>query len=265
MSQNDRGQVVSSAADVYEEFFVPALFGAWPGRVLAAAGVVSGDRVLDVACGTGVLARASLDRVGEDGHVVGLDPNEGMLSVARRLGHGVEWRRGVAEELPFGDDSFDRLVSQFGMMFFSDPETAAAEMARVLVAGGTVAIAVWASLDDTPGYQAMAGLVADLFGDETAEALRAPYSMGNPDEVRDALVGAFPDVVVREHEGVARFESIDAWVHTEIRGWTLAKTIDDDRYRVLVEEARRRLTRFSDESGKVSFAAPALIATANAR
>lgn len=265
MSQNERGQVATSAADVYEEFFVPALFGAWPDRVLDAGGVVSGDRVLDVACGTGVLARASLDRVGENGQVVGLDPNEGMLSVALRLGAGVEWRRGVAEELPFGDGSFDRLVSQFGMMFFSDPKKAADEMARVLIAGGTVAIAVWASLEDTPGYQAMADLIADLFGDETAEALRAPYSMGDPDGVRDAMVAAFPDVVVTEHEGMARFESIDAWVHTDIRGWTLAETIDDDQYRVLLAEAHHRLTRFSDESGKVSFAAPALIATATAR
>jgi SAM-dependent methyltransferase len=265
MSQNERGQVATSAADVYEEFFVPALFGAWPSQVLDAGGVVSGDRVLDVACGTGVLARASLDRVGEDGHVVGLDPNEGMLSVARRLGPRVEWRRGVAEELPFSDASFDRVVSQFGMMFFSDPEKAADEMARVLVAGGAVAIAVWASLKDTPGYQAMADLIADLFGDETAGALRAPYSMGHPDEVRDVMLAAFPDIVVTEHEGVARFDSIDAWVHTDIRGWTLAEMIDDDQYGALVAEARRRLSRFSDESGKVSFAAPALIATATAR
>ncbi len=170
INESERGQVVAAAADVYEEFFVPALFGAWPDRVLDAGGVAAGDRVLDVACGTGVLARAARKRLGESGEVVGLDPNPGMLTVAQRLEPGVTWQPGVAEELPFGDDSFDRVVSQFGMMFFTDAEQAVAEMARVLVPGGSVAVAVWASLEETPGYLAMVGLLADLFDRDTSPA-----------------------------------------------------------------------------------------------
>lgn len=261
IEESERGQVVAAAADVYEEFFVPALFGAWPQRVLDAAGVGEGDRVLDVACGTGILARAARKRVGERGQVVGLDPNEGMLAVAQRLEQGVEWRPGVAEELPFGDASFDRVVSQFGMMFFTDAKQAVAEMSRVLAPGGSVAVAVWAALEDTPGYLAMAGLLADLFDEDTAAALRAPYSLGKPDLVREVMVESFPDVLVERHDGVARFDSIDAWVHTDIRGWTLADSIDDDQYAMLLREARRRLAVFTDGSGRVSFPAPALIAT----
>lgn len=262
IEKNERGQVAAAAADVYEEFFVPALFGAWPDRVLDACGVAAGHRVLDVACGTGILARSARKRVGESGLVVGLDPNSGMLAVARRLEQGVEWRQGVAEELPFGDDSFDGVVSQFGMMFFTDAEQAVAEMSRVLAPGGSVAVAVWASLEDTPGYLAMAGLLADLFDRDTAESLRAPYSLGDPEGVRELMAGSFPDVSVERHDGVARFESIDVWVHTDIRGWTLADSIDDDQYAALLHEARRRLAVFTDGSGRVSFPAPALIATA---
>lgn len=262
IEESERGQVVTSAADVYEEFFVPALFGAWPDRVLDAGGVTEGDRVLDVACGTGILARAARKRVRESGQVVGLDPNQGMLAVAQRLEQGIEWRQGVAEELPFANDSFDRVVSQFGMMFFSDARKAVSEMSRVLAPGGSVTIAVWAALEDTPGYLAMARLLADLFGDDIAAALHAPYSLGDPDLVRKLMVDSFPNVSVTHHEGVARFESIDAWVHTEIRGWTLADSIDDHQYAMLLREARQHLAGFTDESGRVTFAAPALIATA---
>lgn len=264
IEKSERGQVGAAAADVYEEFFVPALFGAWPDRVLDAGGVAAGDSVLDVACGTGVLARAARKRVGERGKAVGLDPNEGMLAVAQRLDQGVSWQRGVAEELPFGDASFDRVVSQFGMMFFTDAEQAVAEMSRVLAPGGSVAVAVWASLEDTPGYLAMAGLLADLFDRDTAQALYAPYSLGDPERVPELMAGSFPDVSVTGNDGVARFESIDAWVHTDIRGWTLADSIDDDQYAMLLREARRRLAVFTDGSGRVSFPAPALIATATA-
>lgn len=103
MSEDLAGQVTSSAAEVYEEFFVPALFDQWAGRVADAARLGPGDRVLDVACGTGVLAREALGRVQPGGSVVGLDPNEGMLTVARRKEPRIEWRRGRAEDLPFGD------------------------------------------------------------------------------------------------------------------------------------------------------------------
>ena len=84
MSDTDRGQVSAAAAEVYDSFFVPALFEQWTDVVLEVADVRSGHRVLDVGCGTGVLARAAHARVGAGGHVAGLDPNDGMLAVARR-------------------------------------------------------------------------------------------------------------------------------------------------------------------------------------
>jgi ubiquinone/menaquinone biosynthesis C-methylase UbiE len=111
MSESERGQVSRSAAEVYEEFFVPALFEEWTDRVAEAARVGPGARVLDVACGTGVLARKVAGRVGSTGSVVGLDVNDGMLAVARRAAPGIEWRQGRAEALPFGDASFDAVVS----------------------------------------------------------------------------------------------------------------------------------------------------------
>jgi len=264
MTDGERGQVAGSAAEVYEEFFVPALFGAWPRIVLNEAEVGSGHRVLDVACGTGVLARQALARIGQTGKVVGLDPNPGMLAVAQGKEPAIDWQQGVAEAMPFETDTFDRVVSQFGMMFFTDPGLALREMARVLVPEGKVSIAVWSSLEDTPGYADMVDVLDDLFGQEAADELRAPYIMGDPGELEAQVAQVFPDVTVTRHDGVARFDSIEAWVHTDIRGWTLSEMIDDDQHAALLDEAKRRLSRFTNDAGEVEFSAPALIATARA-
>lgn len=262
MSDAERGQVNTAAAQVYEAFFVPALFGQWPSSVLDAGAVVPGDRVLDVGCGTGILARAAAARVGPSGRATGLDPNPGMLGVATHTAPEIDWHEGTAEELPFADRTFDCVVSQFAAMFFVDHTRAAREMARVVVPGGRLAIAVWGPLDETPGYAAMVELLADVVDEAAAEALRAPFVLGNPDQLTNALSESFTEVTVARHEGVARFESIDAWVHTDIRGWTLADRIDGDRYDTLLDAARRRLRPFTRPDGGVEFAATALIASA---
>ncbi|MPZ52222.1 MAG: methyltransferase domain-containing protein [Acidimicrobiia bacterium] len=254
----DRGQVAASAAEIYEAFFLPALFDQWVGPVLDAAGVMEGDQLLDIGCGTGAVAREALTRVGADGRVVGLDPNDGMLAVARRT-RGVEWRTGAAEDLPFEDLTFDVAVSQFAMMFFTDREQAVREMNRVLQPKGRVVIATWASLSDTPGYAAVVDLLDRLLGRDACDALRAPYNMGDKGELGDLLTTEFSNVRVTQVEGTARFDSIEDWVHTDIRGWTLSDMSDED-YNRLLAAAKTELTQFTAQSGKVSFPAPALIA-----
>jgi ubiquinone/menaquinone biosynthesis C-methylase UbiE len=259
-----RGQVSPAAATVYEEFFVPALFEQWAGRVLSAARVQRGQRVLDVACGTGVLARHAADRVGPGGNVIGLDVNEGMLDVARSLAPEIEWRHGRAESLPFDDSSFDAVISQFGMMFFDDKTTALREMYRVLRPGGHLAVAVWDSLDRTPGYAALYGLLRRLFGEPVADALRAPYSLGDYGVLTALFDDAgVPDAHITTRQGMARFPSIDSWMHTDIKGWTLADMIDDDQYEHLRREAHLTLQPFVMDGGRVEFSAPAHIVSAH--
>jgi ubiquinone/menaquinone biosynthesis C-methylase UbiE len=177
VNDSDKGQVSKNAAEIYEEFFVPALFQPWTSRVADAAQVQAGQRVLDVACGTGVLARTVAERVGPAGSVVGLDVNAGMLAVAKRQAPQIEWQDGIAEDMPFDNDSFDAVVSQFGLMFFEDKCAAIKEMARVLRPGGQLVVAVWDSLENTPGYAIMVDLLQRLFGDKAANGLRAPYSL----------------------------------------------------------------------------------------
>src|SRR5262249_12784814 len=206
MSEHDRGQVSGRAAEIYEEFFLPALFAEWSGRLIGAAKIRFGERVLDVACGTGVLGRAVADRVGDDGEVVGLDVNDGMLAVARRKAPGIQWKQGRAESLPFGDESFDAVLCQFGLMFFEDRAAALREMIRVARTGGRVAVAVWSSLDAAPGYADVVELLARLFGEEIADALRAPFVLGDRRELEGLCKESGIDrAEIRTVEGMARF------------------------------------------------------------
>src|SRR5687767_9228938 len=125
-------QAQIDAANAYEALFVPALFAQFASQVADAARILPDQRVLDVACGTGVLAREVASRMGSSGSVAGIDPSPGMIAVAKKLEPAVEWREGVAEALPFPDQSFDTVVSQFGLMFFTDRRQALREMLRVL-------------------------------------------------------------------------------------------------------------------------------------
>jgi SAM-dependent methyltransferase len=250
--------VSAAAADVYDAFFVPALFEQWTDVVLGVADVRSGHRVLDIGCGTGVLARAAHARVGEHGHVAGLDPNDGMLAVARRAEPDIEWQTGLAEQLPYPDQSFDRTVSQFALMFFTDPDAAFSEISRVTRPHGRVAIAVWDRLDNNGGYARLAALIEELCGVDAAEAIRAPFQMGDPDRLIGLATTALSDTAVTRHPGVARFESVQAWLHTEIRGWTLADAIDDDGFAILLDAAHDRLSDLAQD-GRVAFDVSALL------
>jgi ubiquinone/menaquinone biosynthesis C-methylase UbiE len=257
------GQVTADAAEIYERCFVPALFAQWPDRVLDHAGLVDGDAVLDVACGTGVVARAAARRLRGTGSVTGLDVNEGMLAVARRSPAAVSWRRGAAEELPFPDASFDRAVCQFGLMFFVDRVAALREMCRVVRAGGTVTVATWAGVDESPGYAAMVDLLRRLFGGAAAGALLAPFSIGTSEALRALMAAAgAAEVTVTHVRGEARFDGLDAWLSTEIRGWALAEQISDAQFAQLSLAARRELAHLVGADGRVCFDAPALVATA---
>src|SRR5262245_17149362 len=145
-------QAQIDAANAYEALFVPALFGQWAPKVADAAQIQPGQRALDVACGTGVLARELASRTGSSGRVAGIDPGPGMVAVAKHLAPDLEWREGVAESLPFPDQSFDAVLSQFGLMFFTDRRQALREMLRVLAPGGHLVVAVWDCVVNIRGF-----------------------------------------------------------------------------------------------------------------
>jgi ubiquinone/menaquinone biosynthesis C-methylase UbiE len=264
MNKSQTGQVTQNAADIYEEFLVPALFQEWAERVADAAQIENGQHVLDVACGTGVLTRAAARRVGMKGSVTGLDVNEGMLAVAERKAPQLKWKHGRAEDIPFDDNSFDAVISQFGLMFFDDRAAAIHEMSRVLVPGGRLAVAVWDKLENTPGFAALVALLRRLFGPQAAEALSAPFSLGNLESLLPLFRKSdLQDVQVITMNGNARFSSINSWVFIETKGWTLGNSIDENQYQHLLKEAERELQPYVISDGTVEFRIPAHIVTAS--
>jgi len=251
-------------AEVYETEFVPALFRPFADTMLQAAAVAPGQRVLDVACGTGVLARAAAPRVAPGGTVLGLDANPDMLAVARRVAPAIEWMHGRAEALPLPDANVDAVVSQFGLMFFDDRVAALREMQRVLRPGGRLAVAVCDAVERSPGYGALAALLHELFGERVAAAFRAPFAIGDAALLAGlARQAGLAHADVRAASASVRFASIDALVSAERACiWTLGGLLDDAQFVRLLHEARRVLAPFSQPDGGVAFEMPALMIVA---
>jgi SAM-dependent methyltransferase len=257
-------QISTDAAEVYESCFVPAIFGAWAAPVADAARIKTGDNVLDVGCGTGVLAREALRRVGPDGHVVGLDLNEGMLAVAARTEPRAEWRRGDAVSLPFEDATFDVVVSQFALMYFADRVASLREMWRSLAPGGHLAIATWADIAHARGYQILADIALRQCGREAADLLAAPFVLGNQDEVALLVAGSgISGATVTFHEGSIRFPSITEFIRVEVKGSPLADMLSDDAMHSLAEEAETALVEYVVASGEIIMPMGAHITTAS--
>jgi SAM-dependent methyltransferase len=265
MTQRASAQEVA-AAETYERLFVPAEFQEWAPRVAAAAGVRAGERVLDVACGTGVLAREVARLVGPSGSVVGLDTGAGMLAVASRLSPSIEWQQGTAEALPFESDSFDAVVSQFGLMFFPDRVSALREMIRVVRPGGRLAVAVWDSLERTPAYADLVALIDRVAGRSAGDALRDPFALGDVEALGTLFADAgIHGAAIKTHHGTGQFDNIRTMVEAELRGWfpIAGILLPEDQITRILEDADQVLGRYRTPDGHVAFDSPAHIVSAS--
>ena len=176
MGQNEFPQI-------YERELVGPLFRPWAETMIEAIALSHGDRVLDIACGTGIVARLAAERLGDTGEIVGVDISADMLAVARDLGPGIAWREGSASALPLQDgEQFDVITCQQGLQFFPDKSGAAAQMRRALAQRGRLVVATWRSDHEIPFFRELRsvaerhlGPIADQrysFGDGNAlEAL----------------------------------------------------------------------------------------------
>ena len=205
-------------AETYERYMVPALFAPGAEHLLAVARLRPGERVLDVGTGTGIVARLAAPNVGPTGTVAGLDASPAMLTVARAIaaeeGLSIDWHEGQAEALPYPDESFDLVVSQFALMFFADRQSALCEMRRVLVPGGRVAIGVFQGIDRHPFYQALDEAIARRLGTSAVEQI---FALGDADALGASLEQAgFRDVVIEPFSIAARFPNPEAFLAGEI-------------------------------------------------
>jgi SAM-dependent methyltransferase len=254
------------AAEVYESSFVPALFAPWAPMLVDAAGVSDGDRVLDVACGTGVVARTAAERVGPRGSVVGIDLDPAMLVVAERLRPDIEWRVGDAGGLPFLARSFDIALCQAALMFFPDPSEALRQMARVVKDDGIVAIQVWDRLEDQPAYRPFIDAAARHAGPEAIDLLGSYFSRGDLSLLTELLRAAgLRPAALRTEAKILHFDSVEAFVMIEVRSTPLGDRLGDDDLTLVIEDAREGLHAFMASDGTLDIPIRGHVITAEKR
>ena len=178
-----------TGAENYERYFVPAIAAPVSADLLAAADLRPGERVLDVACGTGVIARLAAERVGPTGTVTAIDLAPDMIDVARATpapaGAAIDWRVGDATSLPFDDGAYDAVLCQMGLMFMADRAAAVAELRRVLAPGGRVVVNTPGAVQ--PPFVVLEQAVVEHISPDLGGFVRAVFSMHDPDAVAALL------------------------------------------------------------------------------
>ena len=252
-------QLEPNSAEAYERYLVPAMMARWADQLLDVAAPAAGARVLDVGCGTGIVARRAAASVGPGGHVAGVDLNEGMLAVARAASATVrppiEWRQGDAAKLPFPDGSFDVALSQQMLQFASDPSAVLREMRRVLASEGRAAVVVCRPIAQSPHYAALAALLGRHVGPEAEAGMRSPFPDWTVEDLRALAAGAgFRETRVRIDAGGVRYPSAREFLRREAASSPLAGPIEalsPDQRDALIREVEAALASRRDDDGVV--------------
>jgi SAM-dependent methyltransferase len=259
-------QIPLAAAELYESAFVPNFFAQWAPILCEAGGVAPARSVLDVACGTGIVARTAAELTATPEGIVGLDLNDAMLTVARRIRPDIEWRQGDAGALPFADRSFDVVLCQMALMFMPDRAAVIGEMARVVRNDGTVAIIVPGALDRQAAFEPFVELAARLIGPEAVSLLTTYFVCGDLGELA-ALFGAagLDTTESRAIAGTYAAPSVDAAVRMEVESTPLIERIDEATYRRLRDETAEIWRQFVGADGTLAAPFESLLVAASRR
>jgi ubiquinone/menaquinone biosynthesis C-methylase UbiE len=241
--------------EAYETYLAP-LLGLWTDELIGLAEVRTGERVLDVACGTGIVARRIAPVAGGSGKVVGLDMDPGMLRVASsssaQVRPKIEWREANVNSIPFPDGSFEVAFCQHGLQFFPDKLAALKEIRRVLTPGGRIALNVWRPLHNNPGYAALAESLERRVNPESAQVMQGPFFPGNVKTLREHLSAAgFSSIHIRIAIKGVRFPSVEEFLRREVVSWLAGVTgeLDDSTRSALIADLHRDLADNLDDEG----------------
>jgi SAM-dependent methyltransferase len=257
MGRQEQQLLRGTGAEIYERGLVPAVFAPWAALLIEQAALQPGERVLDVACGTGVVARRAAQHVDPTGKVIGLDLHADMLAVARSLpevpGVSIEWQVGNALALPFSDETFDVVLCQQGLQFFSDRPAALREMHRVLLPGGRVVLSVWGPLDRSPGHAALVRALERCHDTAAVSVIRSFFALGEASVVRSLLTGgAFHEVHLHTATRTVRFASLEQFVWLEMIPSHLENPVagmDEGALSVLIREVNTALQPYVSPDG----------------
>jgi ubiquinone/menaquinone biosynthesis C-methylase UbiE len=265
-------QLEGSAAELFQRYLVPAITSKWAEDLVRRAQLRTGELVLDVACGTGVVARLAATKV-RPGQVTGLDLNAGMLAVARSLpneGAPISWTEGSALDMKFPSGRFDVVLCQQGLQFFPDQPAALREMRRVLREGGRAALSVYSPIEQTPGANAFVQALDQVLGPDASRIKRGEHSFANPGQLESLLRDAgFAGVVVSTVKQTIVFPSVLDYVRFQLVATPmtvlLKEKTEPERQAVILSVASKTATLSTlamCEGGKFTFPQEAYVAIA---
>lgn len=258
----------ASFPEMYERWLARPLFRPFAEMTLDEVALAPGDRILDIACGTGIVARVARERLGAAAVVVGIDVSAGMLAVARAAAPGIDWREGNATDLPLrANERFEVVVCQQGLQFFPDKPAAAMQMRRALANGGRLAVTTWRADDEIPFFRELRRIAERRLG----AIADVRHSMGDADALAALLRGAgFADVRTKTLSRTIRFD--DAATFLRLNAMALVgmsasgkQMAEHDRNRIvetIVSESEPVLRPYADGSG-VAFELGTNLATAS--
>jgi ubiquinone/menaquinone biosynthesis C-methylase UbiE len=223
-------QLEGSAAELFQRYLVPSITLKWAEDLVRRAQLRTGELVLDVACGTGVVARLAATKV-SPGQVTGLDLNAGMLAVARGLpndGAPINWRQGSALDMPFPSGHFDVVLCQQGLQFFPDQPGALRELHRVLRERGRAALSVYSPIERTPGANAFVQALDQVLRPKASRIKRGEHSFANPGQLESLLRDAgFGTVVVSTVQQTIVFPSVLDYVRFQLVATPMTRLLKD--------------------------------------
>lgn len=245
-------QYALTGPENYERFFVPTIGGPLAGDLIRVADLRPGERVLDVGCGTGVVARMASDKVGSDGTVVGLDINPGMLAIAASLlppDRSIEWHEASAESMPLPDQSFDVVLCQSSLQFMEDKPAALEEMHRVLATGGRMALNVPGPA--TPLFTSLADAMERHISADAAGFVTRVFSLHERKAIELLISRAgFRDVDIQVHEKTSSLPAPRDFLWQYVRSTPLAAAVtqaNDATIQALEDEVVDRWQDFEED------------------
>ncbi|MBI4205475.1 MAG: methyltransferase domain-containing protein [Betaproteobacteria bacterium] len=247
----------TTAAEAYEQFIVPALNAPLAADAVELAAPRPGERLLDVACGTGIVVRIAAPRVAPGGSIAGLDIDPAMIAVARSLVRGpdgvtLHWHCASAQDMPFASATFDVALCLQGLQYLPSCVAGLAEIRRVMKPGGRLVALVWSSLEDCKGQHALARALERRNVD--AAAILKAYSLGDSDGIRAlAAEAGFRDVEIRASYTTARFASVKHFVEAFAAGSLSSRAaiskVPEHQRSGFLEDIDRALRQYEDGNG----------------
>lgn len=239
-----RWQMNTSGPETYEKYIVPTWMADWAPDLITAGDVGPGKKVLDAACGTGIVARKAAGLVGPGGRIAALDANEGMLRVARQCAgaegaSAIGWYPGDICRMSFSDGEFDTVLCQQGLQFFQDRAAALQEMRRVLVPGGRLALSVWGRAEKSPHVGIICDVFREYFGEDSTTIFNVACSLSDHAVLRNLVADAgFSRISIRSGVKIARHPSLTEFLPAYFSAFPVAAQIS-----ALPEEERDGMFR----------------------